>query len=161
MRLLSNSPDDTRQIGKLLGRLLRLGDVVALAGRLGSGKTVLTQGLAEGLDVDPDEYVSSPSFTIVNEYRGRTPIFHVDIYRLQGQPEMVALGYEEYFDPRGVTIIEWADKVRDLLPERHVLIEFQISGAERRELTVTLAGDWPPEIAAEVQKVLQPYQRER
>jgi tRNA threonylcarbamoyladenosine biosynthesis protein TsaE len=158
MRLLSQSPEQTRQVGNRLGRLLERGDVVALIGQLGSGKTVFTQGLAQGLDVDPDEYVSSPSFTIVNQYRARIPIFHVDMYRLQGESDMVALGYEEYFDPNGVAIIEWADKARGLLPENHLLVEFQILGAESRQIDVALAGDWPPDKAAAVWNSMEDYQ---
>ena len=111
MRTASNSPEQTRELGEKLGRLLSRGNVVALVGELGAGKTVLTQGLAKGLGVGPDEYVSSPSFALVNQYRGRVPIYHLDIYRLGGEAEMVALGYEDYFEPDGVTIIEWADKV--------------------------------------------------
>jgi tRNA threonylcarbamoyladenosine biosynthesis protein TsaE len=95
MRMVSNSDQWTRKLGETLGRLLQSGSVVALIGELGSGKTVFAQGLARGLGVGPDEYVSSPSFALVNQYRGRVPIFHVDTYRLRNEPEMVALGYEE------------------------------------------------------------------
>jgi tRNA threonylcarbamoyladenosine biosynthesis protein TsaE len=157
MQLLSSSPEATREIGRKLGRFLDIGDVVALIGDLGSGKTVFTQGLSQGLDVAPDEYVSSPSFTIVNQYRARLPIFHLDTYRLAGEPEMVALGYEDYFDPDGVTVIEWADKVRSLLPEKHVLVEFAIVGPEAREIRLCLFGDWPVEKAAEIKQAMKEY----
>jgi tRNA threonylcarbamoyladenosine biosynthesis protein TsaE len=157
MQLISNSPEQTREIGKKLGRILEKGDVVALVGELGSGKTVLTQGLAQGLGVSPDEYISSPSFTIVNQYRGRMPMFHVDTYRLQGEPEMVALGYEEYFDPAGVTVIEWADKVRRLLPEKHVLLEFTIVGVESRQIVLSLVGDWPSGKSIELESALKEH----
>ncbi len=150
MRMVSNSEQWTRKLGETLGRLLQSGSVVALIGQLGSGKTVFAQGLARGLGVGPDEYVSSPSFALVNQYRGRVPIFHVDTYRLRNEPEMVALGYEDYFDPNGVTIIEWADKVRGLLPERYVAIEFTITGPETREMELKLVGDWPSQAAAEL-----------
>jgi len=157
MRLASHSPAQTVEIGEALGRLLEKGDVVALVGRLGSGKTVFTQGAAKGLDVEPDEYVSSPSFALVNQYRARVPIFHVDTYRLQSESEMVALGYEEYFDPNGVTIIEWADKVRGLLPEKHVLVEFSIAGETSRAIDINLVGPWPPHKSAEMIKTLEEY----
>ena len=141
-------------MGELLGRMLDKGAVVALIGELGSGKTVFAQGLARGLGVAPDEYVSSPSFTIVNQYRGRVPIFHVDTYRLRSEPEMVALGYEEYFDPNGVTVIEWADKVQGLLPERYIAVHFTITGPESRELEIELVGQWPPEKTTEIIQAL-------
>jgi tRNA threonylcarbamoyladenosine biosynthesis protein TsaE len=115
---------------------------------------VFAQGLAAGLGVAPDEYVSSPSFALVNQYRGRVPIFHVDTYRLQSEPEMVALGYEEYFDPSGVTIIEWADKVRGLLPEQHVIVEFKIIGHTSRELDVTLVGLWDAAVSSRIRAAL-------
>lgn len=150
MRIVSNSPEQTRRIGEILGRSLDRGIVVALIGELGSGKTVFAQGLARGLDVDPDEYVSSPSFTLVNHYRGRVPIFHVDTYRLADAAEMVSLGYEEYFEPDGVTIIEWADKVHDLLPERFVLAEFTLINENTREIDIGFPGPWPRDKESEL-----------
>ncbi len=150
MQVLSRSPEQTREVGELLGQLLGKGSVVALIGELGSGKTVFAQGLARGLGVAPDEYVSSPSFTIVNQYHGRIPIFHVDTYRLRSEPEMVALGYEEYFDPNGATVIEWADKVQGLLPERYITVHFTITGPQSRELEIGLVGQWPAREEAEI-----------
>ncbi len=142
MRLSSNSPEHTLRLGERLGRALEAGSVVALIGELGSGKTLFTQGIAKGLGVGPDEYVSSPSFAIINQYRGRIPVFHVDTYRLRNESEMIALGYEDYFDPAGVTIIEWADKVERLLPEKSIRIRFAITGREAREIEVELSGEW-------------------
>lgn len=161
MRMVSNSDQWTRKLGETLGRLLQSGSVVALIGELGSGKTVFAQGLARGLGVGPDEYVSSPSFALVNQYRGRVPIFHVDTYRLRNEPEMVALGYEDYFDPNGVTIIEWADKVRGLLPEKYVAVEFTITGPETREIRIELVGEWPLQAASELMDGLSPEAAER
>ena len=154
MRTASNSPEQTRELGEKLGRLLSRGNVVALVGELGAGKTVLTQGLARGLGVGPDEYVSSPSFALVNQYRGRVPIYHLDIYRLGGEAEMVALGYEDYFEPDGVTIIEWADKVGELLPERYLLIEIKIIDRNTRDLDVRPIGPWTSEAAARIEDAL-------
>ncbi len=128
--------------------------MVALVGELGAGKTVLAQGLAKGLGVGPDEYVSSPSFALVNQYRGRVPIYHLDIYRLGGEAEMVALGYEDYFEPDGVTIIEWADKVGELLPERYLLIEIKIIDRNTRDLDVRPIGPWTSEAAARIENAL-------
>jgi len=154
MRTASNSPEQTRELGEKLGRLLSRGNGVARVGELGAGKTVLTQGLARGLGVGPDEYVSSPSFALVNQYRGRVPIYHLDIYRLGGEAEMVALGYEDYFEPDGVTIIEWADKVGELLPERYLLIEIKIIDRNTRDLDVRPIGPWTSEAAARIEDAL-------
>jgi len=154
MRILSTSPEQTARIGETLGPLLESGTVVALIGELGSGKTVFAQGLARGLGVDPDEYVSSPSFTLVNQYRGKVPVFHVDTYRLGDEAEMVALGYEDFFDPNGVTIIEWADKVRTLLPETRVVVKFRIVDEHSREIEFKLVGSWPARKAAETMDAL-------
>ncbi|MBI5117944.1 tRNA (adenosine(37)-N6)-threonylcarbamoyltransferase complex ATPase subunit type 1 TsaE [Candidatus Poribacteria bacterium] len=157
MRTVTHSPEQTMALGETFGRLLGRGDVVALIGDLGAGKTVFAQGLAKGLGVSPDEYVSSPSFTLVNQYKGRVPVFHVDTYRLASETEMVALGYEEYFDPNGVTIIEWADKVRSLLPERHITIRFKLLGPAIREMEVELVGSWPTQQAKEIVEALGPF----
>ncbi|MBI4831925.1 MAG: tRNA (adenosine(37)-N6)-threonylcarbamoyltransferase complex ATPase subunit type 1 TsaE [Candidatus Lindowbacteria bacterium] len=154
IQTISHSPEQTTKLGETLGRLLESGDVVALVGELGSGKTVFAQGLARGLGVGPDEYVSSPSFTLVNQYKGRFPIFHVDTYRLGTEAEMVSLGYEEYFDPNGVTIIEWADKVRGLLPERYIVVRFKLRGRETREIDVELTGQWPPDSQQRIAEAL-------
>lgn len=154
MRIVSNSPGRTRRIGEALGRLLNKGSVVALIGELGSGKTVLAQGLARGLDVDPDEYVSSPSFAIVNQYRGRVPIYHIDTYRLGSHLEMVSLGYEEYFEPDGVAIIEWADKVEELLPRTRLMVELKIVEQTVRDLSIELLGEWPAEVADAIEEAI-------
>ena len=154
MRIVSISPERTFEIGEALGRLLEKGAVVALVGRLGSGKTALTQGLARGLGVGPDEYVSSPSFALVNRYAGRVPIYHIDTYRLGDDVEMVALGYEEYFEPDGVAIIEWADKVEKLLPEKYLQIQIAIVDRTTRELSVELVGAWPEEFAVEIETTI-------
>ena len=154
MRVVSNSPERTRELGEALGRSLNKGSVIALVGELGSGKTVLAQGLAQGLGVDSDEYVSSPSFALVNQYRGRIPIYHIDTYRIGGAIEMVALGYEDYFEPNGVTIIEWADKVEELLPEKCLLIAIEIVDRHSRELNVEFAGEWSTESVSEIENAL-------
>ena len=103
-RLSTSSPDETLELGRLLGGWLAAGSVVALRGELGSGKTVLAQGLSLGLGFDG--YVSSPSFVIVNEYDGRIPIYHIDLYRMDGPELLDSLGYRELFWSEGVALIE-------------------------------------------------------
>ncbi|MCK9275488.1 MAG: tRNA (adenosine(37)-N6)-threonylcarbamoyltransferase complex ATPase subunit type 1 TsaE [Syntrophales bacterium] len=117
LHITSKSIEQTHAIGTLIGRLACLGDVIALIGDLGSGKTTLTQGIAKGLAVPEEYYVTSPSFTLINEYPGRVPLYHFDAYRLTDFRDMEAMGYEEYFYGSGVVVIEWAEKVYELLPE--------------------------------------------
>ncbi len=161
MRFVSTSPEQTQHLAETLGRMLDSGCVVALVGTLGAGKTVFAQGLARGLDVGPDEYVSSPSFALVNHYRGRIPVFHIDAYRLRHEAEMVALGFEEYFEPEGVTVIEWADKVRGLLPENHVLVKLEITGPTSRTIDFELAGAWPLQRRAEIESAFGQHVAEK
>ena len=107
----THSSDDTLSLGKKIGQHLETGDIVFLFGDLGAGKTTLTQGIAQGLGVNRDEYVRSPTFTLVNEYRSEVPVFHVDLYRIASSHELEDLGLEEVFSGEGISIIEWAEKL--------------------------------------------------
>ena len=121
--------DETRAFGLELASGLEANDVVALIGDLGVGKTALTKYIAEGLGVT--ERVTSPTFTIVSEHRsGRLPLFHFDVYRLESGKDMLDIGCDEYFDGGGVTVIEWADKVAEILPERTKAIVMEYGDAE-------------------------------
>jgi tRNA threonylcarbamoyladenosine biosynthesis protein TsaE len=122
--LQTRSPEETEELGERIGRVLEPGMVVALIGELGAGKTTLTKGIARGLDV-PD-LVHSPTFTFIHEHRGRIPVYHFDLYRLDSPEQIEDLGYEEYFYSPGVTIIEWAEKIEALLPPDR--LEIRISG---------------------------------
>lgn len=114
-RVLIRSEGETRELGMTLAGKMAAGSVVALIGELGAGKTALTRYIAEGLGVI--ETVTSPTFTLVKEYRsGRMPLYHFDVYRLAGEEEMHELGYEEYFFGDGVTVVEWADRVPGVIP---------------------------------------------
>lgn len=112
--IYTEGPEKTVVVGKTLGSLLRPGDVVCLYGELGAGKTRLAQGVARGLDIVG--LVTSPTFTIINEYQGRLPFYHMDFYRLGDALELEDLGYEEYFYGAGVTVIEWPERAAELLP---------------------------------------------
>ena len=116
MRFHTSSTEETLKLGEKIGKLMVPGDIILLFGDLGAGKTTLTQGIAAGLDVEDGEYVRSPTFTLINEYSGRLPVYHIDLYRIESQEEMERLGLEEFFFGRGVTIVEWADK---LFPEKN------------------------------------------
>jgi len=107
----THSASDTLILGERIGQLLKAGDNIFLFGDLGAGKTTLTQGMARGLGVSKNEYVRSPSFTLVNEYSGRMPVFHIDLYRIDSSPDLENLGLEETFNGKGVVIVEWAEKL--------------------------------------------------
>jgi len=133
------SPEKTKEFGKSLSQQLKPGSVVALIGSLGSGKTVLIQGICSGLGVE--KAVTSPSFVIINEYPGRlhnSPvwIYHFDLYRLENVDEFIKLGYEEYFYGRGITLIEWAEKVKPFLPKKRWEINLKILSENEREIRV-------------------------
>lgn len=126
---------DTRKLGRELARLLPDPAVVALMGTLGSGKTRFVQGLAEGCGCDPRS-VTSPTFVLVQEYPGRRPLYHFDVYRLKDASEFIGLGTEEYFARSGVCAIEWADRVIDCIPPERVDVFIEIRDTESRTVRV-------------------------
>ena len=116
--LISKDPAETVRFGRILGEGLIAGDVVALTGELGSGKTCLTQGIACGLGVPENYAVTSPTFTLINEYPGReAPLIHIDLYRLQGAQDLADTGFEEYISGGGVMVIEWAERIPEAIPD--------------------------------------------
>jgi tRNA threonylcarbamoyladenosine biosynthesis protein TsaE len=125
-------------VGERLGARLEPGAVVACVGDLGAGKTCFLQGVARGLGVTSD--VTSPTFVLVNVYRGRLPVYHMDAYRTNSLLEVVDLGLEEMLDGDGVTLIEWADKVRPLLPPRAIVVRITGLGDEPRRIEVEEPG---------------------
>ena len=133
-RLTTTSPEETEAAGAGLGATLGPGDVVALSGELGAGKTVFVQGLARALDVPGS--ATSPTFVLVNEYRGRLRVHHVDAYRTGSLAELRDLGLEEMMDGDGVTVIEWAERLERLLPARAVRVRIAGVGDEPREITI-------------------------
>lgn len=135
MNILSSSPKQTKDVGKKLGKVLGKGDIVALIGELGAGKTCFTKGLLKEIGVNVDN-VTSPTFVLINEYRGKLPVYHFDVYRLNNIQEVVELGYEEYFDGDGVTVIEWADKVEEILPDRCIRVYIEIINEKERQINI-------------------------
>ena len=133
-RLLSHSREETEAAGRELGATLHAGDVVALTGELGAGKTCFIQGLVRGLGVTGP--ATSPTFVLINEYRGRLPVHHVDAYRTESLTEVMDLGLPELFDEGGVTVIEWAEKLEPLLPGRTVRVHIDGVGDEPRRITI-------------------------
>ena len=138
-KIISKSPEDTFALGKQIGESEAPGSVLTLVGDLGVGKTVFTQGLAEGLGIS--DAVNSPTFTIVQIYEeGRIPLYHLDVYRIGDISEMDEIGYEDYFYGDGVCLIEWANLIEELLPERYVEIRIEKNlekGFDYREITVS------------------------
>lgn len=132
LTIMSHSPEFTKDMGAEMGRNAHQGSVMALCGDLGAGKTVFAQGVATGLGVNVP--VTSPTFVIINEYEGKYPFYHIDTYRLNSSEDMRELGYEEYFYGDGVTVIEWAQKIEDLLPEEYLRVEFKVTGELDREI---------------------------
>jgi tRNA threonylcarbamoyladenosine biosynthesis protein TsaE len=126
--------EDTIKLGEVLGRLLGPGDIVALKGGLGTGKTVLVKGIAKGLGIK--EEPNSPTFVIMNAYRGRVPLYHFDLYRISGKKELEGIGYEDYFFGDGVTVVEWADRVEEIFPESAIEIEIKIPTKNTNSETV-------------------------
>jgi tRNA threonylcarbamoyladenosine biosynthesis protein TsaE len=133
-RLFARTPEETAAAGEALGRTLGPADVVALYGELGAGKTCFTQGVVRGLDVEVR--ATSPTFVLVNEYRGRLPVHHVDAYRTASVGELLDLGLLDLLGGDGVTIVEWADKADPVLPARTVRVRIEGLGDEPRTILV-------------------------
>lgn len=134
--MISSSVEETIAIGLNLTKRLNRGDVVALIGDLGSGKTVLTKGIAKGLGVKNVRYVNSPTFVIIKEYKGKIPLYHIDLYRLNKSSQLDAESYEEYFYGDGITVIEWADKIRGILPKKYLEVRLSAIGETKRKIEI-------------------------
>lgn len=134
--MISRSIKETIDAGAKLAKKLKAGDVVALVGELGAGKTVFTKGIAKGLGVKDSRYVNSPTFVIIKEYKGRLPLYHFDLYRLDSSSIIDAENFEEYFYGDGVSVIEWADKARGLLPKKYFEVRLSVAGEDRRNIGI-------------------------
>ena len=133
MKIITNSEQETIKLGEQLGRHLKKGDVLGLIGELGSGKTTLVKGIASGLGVKEKDNVSSPSFVLIKEYKGRVPLYHFDLYRLDKIKDVGYLGLEEYLFDDGVCVIEWAEKMKMLLPD-YLQVDLAVKAENKREL---------------------------
>ncbi len=138
LELISRSPEETRKLGELLGKISLAGDTFLLVGKLGAGKTCLTQGIARGLDIE--DYVASPTFVLVRELQGRLRLYHIDLYRLNRIDEIAELGIDDYLCGDGLCVIEWAEKGLSLLPGEHLLIEISYVSDTERMLRLTPKG---------------------
>ena len=131
---------ETANLAKKLGKLVESGDIICLIGDLGAGKTSFTKAFALGLEVE--DYVTSPTFTIIQEYEGRLPLYHFDVYRIEDLREMEDIAYEEYFYGDGVCVIEWAQIIKDLLPKNYLQIEIKHMDIEKREICFTATDEY-------------------
>ncbi|PIV24419.1 MAG: tRNA (adenosine(37)-N6)-threonylcarbamoyltransferase complex ATPase subunit type 1 TsaE [Deltaproteobacteria bacterium CG_4_8_14_3_um_filter_45_9] len=141
MVIQTKSASETIRIGESMGSRLLPGDVVALVGELGAGKTQFIKGLAAGVGIGNPTYISSPSFTLINEYPGRVPFYHIDLFRLEREKEAQELGLEDYFQGEGIAAIEWADKIPSLLPKEMLLIHIAYTGKNTRSLEIIGKGN--------------------
>lgn len=140
MKIISQSVNDTLKIGKVIARNLRKGDILCLFGELGSGKTVLTKGIASALGIKRRKVIS-PSFVLIRQYAtAKIPLYHFDLYRLKAIEDILALGYEEYFYDDGITVIEWADRLKYLLPKEYLKIKLSIKSDAQRLLQISALG---------------------
>ncbi len=150
--LVTHSPEETQRLGARLAALLQPGDVIALQGELGSGKTQFVKGLARGLGVH--ESVHSPTFILANEHRsGRLPLFHVDAYRISTAAEAIGFGLEDYLDADGVTAVEWAERISSALPDECLWIEFRDEGETDRRITMWARGPRYRQLLGELSRV--------
>ncbi len=138
--VITSSPEQTWRIGELLGVRLNPGDTVCLYGDLGAGKTSISYGIALGLEVR-EQYITSPTFTFVNEYEGRVPLYHIDLYRLKEAGELENIGFEEYVDSDGVTVIEWAERAEEELPDERLSVYLSYIDAHSREIGFMAEGE--------------------
>jgi len=149
---LSHGVSNTLKIGHRIARHLKIGDIVCLFGQLGSGKTVLTKAIAQGLGVKVSKVIS-PSFILIREHKGKVPFYHFDLYRLNTPRDILALGYEEYFYNDGITVIEWADRLRYLLPTEYLKIELSIKPPAQRLLRFSGKGAHYKELLRSLEKI--------
>lgn len=137
----SASPEQTLALGEAVGRVVDAGDLIALIGELGTGKTLFVAGLARGLGVDPATHVSSPTFTIMHRYVGRLPLYHIDLYRIETPEAFVSLGLDDYLEGDGVAAIEWAEHGWGMLPKEMLTVRLRHTGSDTRAIELVPVGD--------------------
>jgi len=152
LRLTSEGPDETIELGRRLGSLLKADDVVALSGPLGSGKTTFSKGIALGLGVPSADNIVSPTYVLIQESQGDVPLFHIDAYRIEKGPELEELGIEEYWSRGGVCLVEWAERIQSALPEELFWIDFEIGEGEKRVLRFIPYGESAVQVLEQFQE---------
>ena len=151
IKLISQSAEETHFLGEKLGSLLQGGNILCLSGDMGAGKTAFTKGIGKGMGIE--EYITSPTYTIVNEHEGRIPLYHFDVYRLESVEEMYEIGYEEYFFSKAAVVIEWADIIEEIIPDERLWITLKKSSEDNvREIILDPIGKQYCTIAKELEK---------
>jgi tRNA threonylcarbamoyladenosine biosynthesis protein TsaE len=140
-RISTRSSSQTMSWGSRLGKLLEGGEIVALIGELGAGKTCFVRGVTQGLDVGKDSWIRSPSFTLINEYRGRLPVYHIDLYRIGSRDQLEGLNLREYLYSDGVSLIEWFEHLPGDAVDEYLELNIDYAHGARRELTFTSHGE--------------------
>ncbi|MCQ2470892.1 MAG: tRNA (adenosine(37)-N6)-threonylcarbamoyltransferase complex ATPase subunit type 1 TsaE [Clostridia bacterium] len=142
MKFVTNSAEETRQLGIKIGEKLKSGDVVAMFGSMGMGKTAFTHGLAEGLGIDQKQ-VSSPTFALVHEYNGKHTLYHFDMYRIESWDDLYSTGFFDYLDYGGILAVEWSENIENALPEDSIRIHFEKGESEfQRIITIDGGADF-------------------
>jgi tRNA threonylcarbamoyladenosine biosynthesis protein TsaE len=149
--VITSSTEQTEEVGRVLGTMLEAGDLVCLFGDLGAGKTHFSHGVAQGLQVQ-DQYITSPTFTFVNEYQGRIPLYHIDLYRLKDPSELESIGFEEYIDSDGATVIEWAERAEEELPDEKLNVYISDLSENSREIGFFAEGERYERLLVEFRK---------
>jgi tRNA threonylcarbamoyladenosine biosynthesis protein TsaE len=134
MKVLSKDAEETIELGRRLGAACTKGTVISLRGSLGAGKTVLAKGIAQALGIN--EAIVSPTFTLIQEYDGKFKLFHMDLYRLSGTDEFEMIGGEEMLYGKGVTLIEWSEKIQEMLPDSTIYVDISIMPNQERTITI-------------------------
>jgi tRNA threonylcarbamoyladenosine biosynthesis protein TsaE len=134
--LISKSEEETRLCAQRLAKQLKAGDIVLLQGELGAGKTTFVKGLAQALQFNPKK-VNSPTFVLMNHYKGKLPIYHFDLYRLGNPKELDTLEFDDYFYGEGISLIEWPERLGDHRPQEHYLVEFKHKGEHQRQICIS------------------------
>ena len=149
LEIILGDLEETKRFGIKLGKMLKRGNILCLNGDLGAGKTTLTKSIGLGLGVA--EYITSPTFALINQYSGRIPVYHFDVYRLENAHELYDLGFDEYFYGDGVCIIEWADKIEKMIPKERIVVDIENgNGLNQRILKISGYGDGYQELVKEL-----------
>ena len=130
----TNTPEETIELGRKIGKLLKKGDVIAMQGTLAAGKTTITKGIAQALNID--DTITSPTFCLISEYYGKMPLYHMDVYRLEGGEDFINLGTDDMIYGEGVSIIEWSEKIMDELPKKTIILKITPEDDGSRTITI-------------------------
>ena len=155
LQITTCSSYETEELGASIGAMLKPGSFLALRGDLGGGKTCLTRGLVTSLAPQSAHLVASPTYAIMNCYAGSTPVYHFDFYRLAGEDDIVELGFEEYFFGTGVCVVEWSERLSNLLPADVLTLLFEYAGDDRRLITITSSGQEAENVLVQLEERLR------